>query len=103
MFQLIVVETYEPVILMRLKKVDVSQTEKVLTGNHPHAEPFNIRQLMIVVLTRPMRMFLEPMVLFTDLFLVLEYAMFFLYFESYPFIFKGAFFSTQCEPIESIN
>lgn len=85
-------------ILLRLKKADVSKTEKVLTGNHPHAKPFNIRQLMVVVLTRPMRMFLEPMILFTDLFLVLEYAMFFLYFESYPFIFKGAFVST-CQPL----
>ena len=46
---------------------------------------------MTVVLTRPFRMFLEPMVFFTDLFLVLEYAMFFLYFEAYPFIFKGKY------------
>lgn len=82
-------ESYEPVILMRLEKLAISKKEKVVTLNHAPAEPISVRRLMVVVLMRPLRMFLEPMVLFTDLFLVLEYSMFFLYFEAYPFIFKG--------------
>ena len=84
---------------MRLKSADMSKTEKILTNNHPHAERIHVMQLMVVVLTRPIRMFLEPMVLFTDLFLVLEYAMFFLYFESYPFIFKGMSTLSPCQPV----
>ena len=61
----------------------------------PHKRPIDFKELMTVVLTRPFRIFLEPMVFFTDLFLVLEYAMFFLYFEAYPFIFKGTYISTR--------
>jgi len=74
---------------MRLEKITISKTEKVVTLNHPRPEHIDVKQLVVVVLMRPIRMFLEPMVLFTDLFLVLEYSMFFLYFEAYPFIFKG--------------
>ena len=83
-------ESYEPVIRMRREKVDTIEKEKGVTAIHPQGRSVNVRQLMVVVLTRPIRIFLEPMVFFTDLFLVLEYAMFFLYFEAYPFIFKGA-------------
>ena len=86
---LISLESYEPKILMRLEKTNNSKTEKVVTARHPYAKPINVRQIMTVALTRPLRMFLEPMVLFTDLFLVLEYSIVFLYFEAYPFIFKG--------------
>lgn len=74
---------------MRLEGASISKTEKTLATNHPHAKHINVRQIMTVALTRPLRMFLEPMVLFTDLFLVLEYSIVFLYFEAYPFIFQG--------------
>ena len=40
-------------------------------------------------LTRPMRMFLEPVVLLTDLYLLYQYSILFLYFEAYPIIFQG--------------
>lgn len=43
----------------------------------------------MVSLTRPFRMFLEPLVLFTDLFLLYQYSILYLYFEAYPIIFKG--------------
>lgn len=46
-------------------------------------------KLMILVLTRPIRIMAEPLVFFTDLFLCYQYIIFFLYFESYPLIFKG--------------
>lgn len=76
---------------MRLEREneDASKTEKALSAAHPAARPVNWRKIVLVTITRPMRMFLEPMVLFVDLFLVLEYAMFFLYFEAYPHIFRG--------------
>ena len=82
-------ESYEPVILMRLEKVDISKNDKASASNHPNTKSVEIRKLIWVALTRPIRMFMEPMVFFTDLFLTLEYSMFFLYFEAYPFIFKG--------------
>ena len=34
-------------------------------------------------------MFTEPLVLLTDLFLLYQYCVLFLYFEAYPIIFKG--------------
>lgn len=34
-------------------------------------------------------MFAEPLVLFTDLFLLYQYSIYFLAFEAYPIIFKG--------------
>lgn len=46
--------------------------------------------LMFLVLTRPIRILAEPLVAFTDLFLSYQYIIFFLYFEAYPIIFRGA-------------
>lgn len=82
-----------------------AETYRPMLVHHTHSEqgPFgnsgmlgsasmntkSVKQLVTVVLTRPIRMFAEPLVLFTCLFLALEYAMFFLYFEAYPIIFKG--------------
>lgn len=43
------------------------------------------------VLTRPLRMLWEPLVFFTDLFLLYQYTVYFLYFEAYPYIFKGTY------------
>lgn len=52
-----------------------------------------IRQLVTAVLIRPIQMFAEPLVLFTDLFLLYQYSILYLYFEAYPIIFIGQ--STQ--------
>ena len=46
-------------------------------------------QVVIVILLRPIQMFAEPLVLFTDLFLLYQYSILYLYFEAYPIIFKG--------------
>ena len=46
-------------------------------------------QVVTVVLIRPIQMFAEPLVLFTDLFLLYQYSILYLYFEAYPIIFKG--------------
>lgn len=45
--------------------------------------------LVLLVLARPLQMFLEPIVLFTDLFLLYQYAILYLYSKAYPIIFKG--------------
>ena len=79
-----------PVILHRQKKLEPS-TEKnpgsQLSTDVPRGK--GLRNQIIVMLTRPIRMFAEPMVLLTDLFLLYQYAILFLYFEAYPIIFKG--------------
>ena len=49
----------------------------------------NVEADLDSVLARPVMIISEPIVACTDLFLALEYTIFFLYFEVYPFIFKG--------------
>ena len=55
-----------------------------------------VRQLLTVVLARPLRMILtEAIVMTTCLYLSLIYAIFYLFFEAYPLIFQGIYhFST---------
>ena len=48
-----------------------------------------VRDWVKRVITRPIRMFAEPMVLFTDLYLLYQHSILFLPFEAYPIIFKG--------------
>jgi hypothetical protein len=42
-------------------------------------------------ITRPIRILSEPLVFFTDLFILYQYIIFFLYFGAYPIIFKGTY------------
>lgn len=42
-----------------------------------------------MALVRPFRMFAEPIVLATSLFMAMVYAIFYLFFEAYPIIFGG--------------
>lgn len=48
-------------------------------------------QAIARVLTRPIRILSEPLVLFTDLFILYQYIIFFLYFSAYPIIFQGTY------------
>ena len=82
------VETFSPIIL-RQQAQDESTLEKETRLNRLKARGNNMKSLVTVVLTRPFRMFKEPLVLFTDLFLLYQYSILFLYFEAYPIIFKG--------------
>jgi hypothetical protein len=50
-----------------------------------------MQELVSVALTRPMRMFAEPLVLFSDLILVYQYSIYYLYFEAYQIIFEGPY------------
>ena len=44
-----------------------------------------------IILTRPIRILSEPLVFFTDLFIMYQYVIFFLYFRAYPVIFRGTY------------
>jgi hypothetical protein len=70
-------------IAKRLKKQNGSTVETDLQSEQ------NLKELFTVVLTRPIRMFAEPLVLFSDLFLVYQYSVYYLYFEAYQIIFQG--------------
>ncbi|KAI9877635.1 MAG: hypothetical protein M1830_003250 [Pleopsidium flavum] len=89
---LLLPETFAPVILRSLAKAESSLKESAQTKTIQKMKGSGMKELVMVVLTRPIRMlFAEPLVFFTDLFLLYEYTIFFLNFESYPIIFKGLY------------
>ncbi|KAF2265147.1 MFS general substrate transporter [Lojkania enalia] len=85
-------ETYAPVILKyrarRLRKE---------TGDDSIIAPIELEKtdfghIVTVVLTRPLRMMaFEPLVTFTCLYLSYAYAIFYIFFQSYPIIFDGIY------------
>ncbi|OJD16020.1 hypothetical protein AJ78_03773 [Emergomyces pasteurianus Ep9510] len=85
-------ETYAPVLLQRR-----ARALRKSTGNRNIVAPFDIqkrgvRVMITVTLTRPIRMMIhESIVLFTCLYLSIVYAIFFLYFQAYPIIFRGIY------------
>lgn len=83
---LLLPETFPPVILRRAKV-----NEKATMAAHHQATANDWNTIVQVILTRPIRMFAEPIVLLTDLFLLYQYSVLFLYFEAYPIIFKGVY------------
>lgn len=82
-------ETFLPVIIRRHAAGEHSHDKNPLHINHVEAKDKTMKDLLVVILTRPIRMFAEPLVLFTDLFLLYQYSILFLYFEAYPIIFQG--------------
>ena len=83
-------ETFLPVILRRRAVGESSlETDAPDTLLAKAKKEFAAQDWIKRVVTRPIRMFAEPMVLFTDLFLLYQYSILFLYFEAYPIIFKG--------------
>ncbi|KAL9010597.1 MAG: hypothetical protein Q9173_004482 [Seirophora scorigena] len=81
-------ETFPPVITARSGKPAEAVPEDVKHRSPGRSRTNKILDLVLRVLSRPLRMFLEPIVLFTDLFLLYQYAIFYLNFEAYPIIFK---------------
>ncbi|KAL9049170.1 MAG: hypothetical protein Q9206_005656 [Seirophora lacunosa] len=85
-------ETYGPTILQRR-----AQRMRKETGNPNIFAPIElekkgVRQMITITLTRPVRMILfEAIVLFTCIYLSIAYAIFYLFFEAYPLIFKGVY------------
>ena len=84
-------ETYAPVILQR-RAAQIRATTRRKNNFAPlELEPKGWRTFLTVVLARPLRMFFtEAIVLFTCLYLALIYAIYFMFFQSYPVIFQGA-------------
>ena len=68
----------------------MSPEKTIIPEDGPRYGASSMKRQIIVVLTRPLRMFAEPLVFFTDLFLLYQYTILFLYFEAYPIIFKGS-------------
>ncbi|PGG97474.1 hypothetical protein AJ79_09194 [Helicocarpus griseus UAMH5409] len=85
-------ETYAPVLLQRR-----ARKLRKETGNNGIVAPFDIQKkgikvTLTVTLTRPIRMMIhESIVLFTCLYLAIVYAIFFLYFQAYPIIFRDIY------------
>lgn len=100
-------ETYEPIILQRR-----AQKLRKESGNKGIVAPIelekrDIKAVVTVTLARPFHMMMhESIVLFACIYLAVVYAIFFLYFQTYPAIFQGivASFAPLCEtcwPIKS--
>ena len=83
-------ESYEPIILkQRAKKLRKESGNNNIVAP-AELEKNSIKRTITVTLTRPIRMMIhESIVLFSCLYLCLVYAIFFLYFQVYPFIFRG--------------
>lgn len=80
-------ETFAPVLNARaLRKAAAEES----SADHTPKMPFSLREQMRI-LTRPIRILSEPLVFFTDLFILYQYVIFFLYFGAYPVIFRGTY------------
>ncbi len=77
---LLIPETFAPVL----------NACSIPAGTKDHAAQFSLGALGRI-LTRPIRILAEPLVFFTDLFILYQYIIFFLYFGAYPVIFKGTY------------
>ncbi|KAH7324163.1 major facilitator superfamily domain-containing protein [Stachybotrys elegans] len=75
-------ETFAPAIQARAASSNATSCAPKTT--------LNLRQ-HLWVLTRPVRILSEPLVFFTDVFILYQYVIFFLYFGAYPVIFRGTY------------
>lgn len=84
-------ETYGPVLHTRH-----ARATRFWVGRSAKPAPLvsnkqSLRKTLSVALIRPFRMFSEPIVLATSLFMAMVYAIFYLFFEAYPIIFGGVY------------
>jgi MFS family permease len=92
---LLMPETFAPILNGRAARPATAQVHV-----HVHDHPANVGsnwcnikrtqatlQTHVLVLVRPIRILTEPLVFFTDLFILYEYVIYFLYFGAYPIIF----------------
>lgn len=85
-------ETYAPTILTRKAARLRRETGNPNIVSPQELEPRDLRNLLVVVLTRPVRMFLfEPLVLATCLYLGYAYAVFYMFFQAYPIIYPDTY------------
>ncbi|CAI6336493.1 unnamed protein product [Periconia digitata] len=85
-------ETFGPVILKyRAQRLRKERGDESIVAPI-ELEKTDFGHIVTVVLTRPIRMIcFEPLVLFTCLYLSYAYAIFYIYFQSYPLIFTGIY------------
>ncbi|KAF2218256.1 major facilitator superfamily domain-containing protein [Elsinoe ampelina] len=81
-------ETYGPVILKRRAAALRARTGDERIVAPMDLEPRTVANLLTVVLTRPVRMFIfEALVLCSCLYLAFAYAVFYMFFQAYPIIY----------------
>lgn len=89
---LLLPETYAPVLLARKAAALRRRDPESPVYAASELEPRDLKQLVTVVLTRPMRMMLtELIVASVCLYLALVYAIFYMSFQAYPRIFQGLY------------
>lgn len=85
-------ETYAPVILKRRAKRLRKESGDENIFAPIELEPRDLRHVVTVVLTRPIRMILfEWIVLFSCLYLSFVYAVFYMFFQAYPIMYRGTY------------
>ncbi|TGO63769.1 hypothetical protein BOTNAR_0096g00050 [Botryotinia narcissicola] len=85
-------ETYGPVLLLKRAKQLRKETGDPRIIAPIELEKQDLKQMMTVTLTRPIRMLsFELIVLAACTYLALAYGIFYMYFEAYPIIFEGIY------------
>ncbi|KAF2274613.1 MFS general substrate transporter [Westerdykella ornata] len=85
-------ETYAPIILKHQAQRLRKETGDMSIVAPIELEKTDIGHIVTTVITRPFRMIIfEPLVLFTCLYLSYAYAIFYIFFQSYPIIFSGIY------------
>lgn len=85
-------ETYAPIVLKRRARKLRKQMGNPNILAPIEVRPIKMKELIVVVLTRPVRMFCtEAIVMSTCLYLALVYGIFYMCFQAYPIIFEGIY------------
>ncbi|KAF2103842.1 MFS general substrate transporter [Rhizodiscina lignyota] len=85
-------ETYGPVLLKKRAEKMRKETGNMNIVAPVELEPRDLRHIIMVVLTRPLRMILfEALVGFTCVYVSLVYAIFYIYLQVFPIIFGGVY------------
>ncbi|KAK3072978.1 hypothetical protein LTR53_005838 [Teratosphaeriaceae sp. CCFEE 6253] len=91
-FLIFMPETYGPIVLEHKAKALRKQTGNSDLLAPTELQKFDLRNLLVVVLTRPVRMFFtEAIVLTSCLYLSVIYGIFYMFFQAYPIIFGGIY------------
>ncbi|KAL2048070.1 hypothetical protein ABVK25_011055 [Lepraria finkii] len=91
-FLIFLPETYGPTILKKRVKRIRKETGNPNVFVRIELEKKGAKQIATVTLMRPLHMIVcEAIVLFTCLYLLIAYAIFYLFFEAYPLIFEGIY------------
>ncbi|KAK3048833.1 hypothetical protein LTS18_012863, partial [Coniosporium uncinatum] len=91
-------ESYEPVLLLRKAKRLRKETGDMNIVAPRELEDFTISDIVTKVIARPLKMIVtEPLVAFSCLYLSFVYALFYIFFQAYPIIYKGTYGFTNGE------